>query len=61
MMTDTQIINELLGAMFTDPINIKQWLYGHNHSFGMSPDEMIKAGRSEEVISYLVWFIEGPY
>jgi hypothetical protein len=61
MMTNTQIINELLGAIFTDPINIRQWLYGHNHSFGMSPDEMIKAGRSEEVIAYLVWFMEGPY
>lgn len=60
-MKNEQIINELLRNIFVDHQNIRKWLYGHNYSFGMSPDEMIKSGRSEEVISYLVWFIEGPY
>jgi hypothetical protein len=60
-MNNKQIINELLRNIFVDHENIRKWLYGHNYSFGMSPDEMIKAGRSEEVIAYLVWFIEGPY
>jgi hypothetical protein len=60
-MNDKQIINALLQNIFVDHQNIRKWLYGYNHSFEMSPDEMIKAGRSDEVISYLVWWIEGPF
>jgi hypothetical protein len=60
-MNNLQIINELLRNIFVDHENIRKWLYGHNTHFGMSPDEMIKQGRSEEVISYLVWYIAGPY
>jgi hypothetical protein len=60
LMNETQIINELLKIIFTDHSDIRKWLYGYNKRFEMSPDEMIKAGRSDEVISYLVWIIEGP-
>lgn len=60
-MNDKQIINQLMNRMFNDHMKIRQWYYGHNTHFGMSPEEMVKAGRSDEVISYLVWAIEGPF
>ena len=60
-MTNEEIINELLKVILQDHQNIRKWLYGHNTHFGMSPDEMIKAGRSQEVIGYLMYQIEGPY
>lgn len=60
-MNDNEIINELLKIIINDHLNIRKWLYGYNTHFGMSPDDMIKAGRSKEVISYLMYVIEGPY
>jgi hypothetical protein len=60
-MKDQQIILALLKNMLSDDLQIRKWLYGHNTYFGMSPDEMIQAGRSEEVIGYLMYQIEGPY
>lgn len=60
-MNDNEIINELLKIIINDHLNIRKWLYGYNTHFDMSPDDMIKAGRSEEVISYLMYMIEGPY
>ena len=61
LMNEIQVINELLNIVLQDHINIRKWLYGHNTHFGMSPNEMIEAGRSEEVIRYLMYQIEGPY
>lgn len=61
MMNDEQTINGLLRMMFPDDLIIRKWLYGYNKAFGMSPDQMMKDGRHDEVISYLVYQIEGPY
>ena len=60
-MNDNEIINELLKIIINDHLNIRKWLYGYNTHFGMSPYDMIEAGRSKEVISYLMYQIEGPY
>jgi len=60
-MNDNQIILSLLQMMLSDDLQIRQWLYGYNTHFDMSPDEMMKKGRSDEVIGYLVWAVYGPF
>lgn len=60
-MTNEYTINELMKIAIGDHLQIRQWFYGYNTKFEMSPSEMIQAGRSDEVIAYLVWYIDGPY
>ncbi len=58
-MTD-QIIR-LLSVIINNEAQRDKWMNGYNHAFKMSPVEMIKAGKEEEVIRYLMYQIEGPY
>jgi hypothetical protein len=55
-----QII-KLLSIIVNNEVQRDQWINGYNHAFDMSPLEMIKLGREEEVIKYLMYQIEGPY
>ncbi len=54
-------IDDLLTLIIKDKSDRDIWMNGMNLEFGMSPLEMIKLGREEEVIKYLMYQIEGPY
>lgn len=57
----TAQVIDLLSIIVNNEAQRDQWMNGHNHALGMSPLEMIKLGRKEEVIKYLMYQIEGPY
>jgi hypothetical protein len=54
-------IDDLLTLIIKDKSDRDIWMNDMNLEFGMSPLEMIKLGREEEVIKYLMYQIEGPY
>ena len=54
-------IDDLLTLLIEDKSDRDTWMTGMNLAFDMSPLEMIKLGREEEVIRYLMYQIEGPY
>jgi hypothetical protein len=54
-------IDDLLSLIISDKTQRDQWMNNMNLEFDMSPLEMIKLGREEEVIRYLMYQIEGPY
>jgi hypothetical protein len=54
-------IDDLLSLIIKDKLDRDVWMNGMNLAFDMSPLEMIKLGREEEVIKYLMYQIEGPY
>jgi hypothetical protein len=56
-----QDVEDLLSQIVASDIARETWMNGMNLAFGMSPLAMIRAGREEEVISYLRYHIEGPY
>lgn len=60
-MNNLQIINALLRHIFANDLDIRKWLSGYNRAFDMSPDEMIKQGREEEVVGYLINYVYGPF
>ena len=55
-----QEITKLLTILLDKDLHVK-WLDSHNTAFGMTPQEMIDSGREEEVLSYLIYAVYGPY
>ena len=55
------VTKKLLAAILESEEHQGLWLNSHNTNFGMHPQEMIDQGREDEVISYLLYAIEGPY
>lgn len=54
-------VERLLAMIINNEDQRKQWMDGMNLHFGISPKEMLEAGREQEVINYLMYHIEGPY